>query len=108
MTNAIADKDESITRMLDELRLELGDGVFDVVDHWDDSFATGIARPDNHGVLVYVSTHDCRKNKYWVSLELPPTAGDAAAYVPAGDLRAHGIQELASIVRSHFDIAAER
>lgn len=89
-------------RMLDELRVELGEGAFDVVDHWEDSFAIGIARPDNHGVLVYVSTHDRRKNKYWVSLELPPPAGDEAAYVPAGEHQAQGIQELASIVRAHF------
>lgn len=100
--NANAAKDPSITRVLDELRAELGEGAFDVVDHWEDSFATGIARPDNHGVLVYVSTHDHRKNKYWVSLELPPRAGDDALYVPAGEHLAHGIPELASIVRTHF------
>lgn len=106
--NANADKDESITRMIDELRAELGDGAFDVVDHWDDSFATGIARPDNHAVLAYVSTHDRRKNKYWVSLELPPQAGDDAVYAPAGEHQAHGIQELASIVRTHFGDPGER
>lgn len=102
LMNANAAKDESITRMIDELRAELGAGSFDVVDHWEDSFATGIARPDNHGVLVYVSTHDRRKNKFWVSLELPPQAGDDAVYVAAGEHQAHGIQELASIVRAHF------
>ena len=95
-------KDESITRMLAELRAELGDGTFDVVDHWDDIFATGVARPDNHGVLVYVSTHDNRKNKYWVSLELPALPGDESPFVTAGERQAHGIQELASIVRAHF------
>ena len=100
-------KDESITRMLTQLRAELGDGAFDVVDHWDDIFATGVARPDNHGVLVYVSTHDDRKNKYWVSLELPPPPGDEAPYVTAGERQAHGIQELASIVRAHFDVGEE-
>jgi hypothetical protein len=106
--SANAAKDESITQMLGELRAELGDGAFDVVDHWDgDSFATGVARPDNHGVLVYVSTHDRRKNKYWVSLELPPQAGDDVVYVPAGERLAHGIVELASIVRSHFGARAE-
>lgn len=105
--NATVSKDESITRMLDELRAELGDGAFDVVDHWDtDSFATGIARPDNHRVLVYVSTHHLRNNKYWISLELPPAAGDDDAYVSAGERRAQGIQELASIVRAHFGTQA--
>lgn len=107
--NANVYKDESITRMLDELRAELGDGAFDIVDHWDtDSFATGIARPDNHRVLVYVSTHHLRNNKYWVSLELPPEAGDDAPYATAGERRAQGIQELASIVRAHFGTQPER
>jgi hypothetical protein len=109
MMNANVYKDESITRMLDELRAELGDGAFDIVDHWDtDSFATGIARPDNHRVLVYVSTHHLRNNKYWVSLELPPEAGDDAPYATAGERRAQGIQELASIVRAHFGTQTER
>ena len=97
-------KDESIRRMLSELQAELGDGAFDVVDHWDDIFATGVARPDNHGVLVYVSTHDNRKNKYWVSLELPAPPGEEAPFVTAGERQAHGIQELASIVRAHFEV----
>ena len=68
-------KDESITRMLTELRAELGDGAFDVVDHWDDIFATGVAHPDNYAVLVYVSTHDNRKNKYWVAWSCLPHPG---------------------------------
>jgi hypothetical protein len=107
LTNVNAAKHESIARMLDELRAELGDDAFDVVDHWDsDTFATGIARPDDHGVLVYVSTHDGRKNKYWVSLELPPKPGDAGPFVPAGEGLANGIQELASIVRAHFGTPA--
>ena len=107
--SANVDKDESITQMLTELRVELGDGAFDVVDHWDtDSFATGVARPDNHGVLVYVSTLALRKNKYWVSLELPPKPGDDHPYEPAGEREATGIQELASIVRAHFVAGAER
>ena len=105
--NPTANKDESITRMLTELRTELGSEAFDVVDHWDDIFATGVARPDNHGVLVYVSTHDNRKNKYWVSLELPPPPGDDAPFVTAGERQAHGIQELASIVRAHFGVGEE-
>lgn len=107
--SANVNKDESITRMLTELRAQLGEGAFDVVDHWDtDSFATGIARPDDHGVLVYVSTLALRKGKYWVSLELPPKPGDDQPYVLAGEAEAQGIQELASIVRAHFGTHVER
>ena len=101
--SANADKDESITRMLIELRAELGDKAFDVVDHWEsDRCAIGIARPDDHGVLVYVSAQEDRKNEYWVSLELPPRVGDDFPYVPVGEREVHGIQELASVVRTHF------
>lgn len=97
------DKDKSITCMLSELQAQLGEDAFDVVDHWEgDSRAIGIARPDDHGVLVYISTHEGGKNKYWVSLELPPRTPDEFPYVPAGDRQVHGIQELASVVRTHF------
>ena len=100
---AEVNKDGSITRMLNELRAELGATVFDVVDHWEsDECAIGIAKPDDHGVLVYVSTHVGSRNVYWVSLELPPKSGDDFPYVPAGEREIRGIQELASVVRTHF------
>lgn len=99
-----ADKHETITRMLDELQAELGGDAFDVVDHWEgDSRAIGIARPDDHGVLAYISTHDGGKNRFWVSLELPPRTPDEFPYVSAGDRQVHGIQELAAVVRTHFE-----
>jgi hypothetical protein len=98
-----ADKHETITRMLDELQAELGGAAFDVVDHWDDSRAIGVARPDDHGVLAYISTHDSGKNKFWVSLELPPRTPEEFPYLPAGDRQVNGIQELAAVVRTHFE-----
>lgn len=96
-------KDESIARMLNELRAELGADAFDVVDHWEsDTSAIGIARRDDHGVLVYVSTYGRNSNQYWVSLEFPPRTDDSSPYVPAGERVVHGVQELVSVVRSHF------
>lgn len=68
-----ADKDESITWMLNELQTALEDIAFDVVDHWEsDKCAIGIARPDYH------------------------------PYVSVGERTAEAIQELASVVRTHF------
>jgi hypothetical protein len=96
-------KHASIIQMVDGLRTELGDGAFDVVDHWDDTHAIGIARPDDHGVLAYISTHGPRKDVYWVSLELPAKAGNDHPYEPAGEADVHGIQELATVVRTHFE-----
>lgn len=97
-------KDESVVRMLAALRSELGSGAFDVVDHWEsDRCAIGIARPDDHGVVVYISTYERPEDRYWVSLELPPREGDDGPYTPAGEREVRGIRELAAVVRSHFD-----
>jgi hypothetical protein len=96
-------KVESITRMLRELQAELGENAFVVEDHWDsDRCAIGIARPDDHGVLVYVSTYKCNSNEYRVSLELPPDNGNEVLYVPAGEQEVYGIQELAAVLRGRF------
>lgn len=101
--SARADKDESINRMLSALQRELGDGAFDIVDHWEgDRRAIGVSRPDDHGVLIYVLAQEDRVDEYWVSLELPSKIGDDFPYVDAGTREVHGIQELVSVVRSHF------
>jgi hypothetical protein len=57
VVKAVPKKDESITRLLEQLRRRLGVDAFDVVDHWKcDLRAIGVARPDNHSVLVCIST----------------------------------------------------
>lgn len=95
-------KDPEILKMLSKLRTELGEGAFDVVDHWEaDLCAIGIVRPDNHSVLVYVSTYERGEGRYWVSLELPPIA-EGVPYASAGEREVRGIRELASVVRRHF------
>jgi hypothetical protein len=66
-------KHKSITELLDRLRTRLGTAAFDVIDHWEgDLCAVGVARPDEHGILVYVSTFGEPEGSYFVSLELPP------------------------------------
>ena len=97
-------KDQSVIRLLDGLRARLGTRAFDVVDHWEADFcAIGIARPDNHGVLIYISTTAEEGDRCSVSLELPPQPGSDIPYTAAGDHEAASIDELVEIVRRHFD-----
>lgn len=100
-------KDESVSELLGRLRRQLGANAFDIVDHWDaDLCAVGIARPDNHGVLVYISTFGNQKDSYFVSLELPPKPDDEHwanhPYTPAGEQRVQGFDALVQIIQEHF------
>ena len=72
----LEDKDEEIQQVITNLQNEFGLGAFDIVDHWEaDSLAIGIARPDNHGILVYIATYES-DDPYFVSLETPPVNED--------------------------------
>jgi hypothetical protein len=100
-------KDESIIRLLDRLESHLGKGAFVIMDHWEgDLCAVGIARPDNHCVLVYICTAYEPADTYFVSLELPPKAGEDQwanhPYTPAGEQRVHGFDALLHLVKRHF------
>jgi hypothetical protein len=102
--NTQLQKDQSIIRLLDGLRARLGPRAFDVVDHWEgDLCAIGIARPDDHGVLVYISTSGEAGERCSVSLELPPQSGSDIPYTAAGDHEAASLDELVEIVRRHFE-----
>jgi len=99
-------KDRTILRLLNKLTKRLGSQAFDVVDHWDaDLCAIGIARPDDHRVLVYVCTFGQQAGAYFVSLELPPTAGSDLPYSSAGEQEAKSFDELVEIIQRHFSYA---
>ncbi len=101
--DANASKDPSIIRLLDALKASLGPHAFDIVDHWkSDLFAVGIACPNNHGVLAYMSTYGQPDGRYSVSLELPPQPGDDAPYTDAGKYEVQGIEALSEVIRRHF------
>ena len=96
-------KDETILQLLHRLTERLGARAFDVVDHWDaDLCAIGIARPDDHRVLVYVCTFGQQAGTYAVSLELPPTADSDLPYSSAGEQEARSFNELVEIIQKHF------
>lgn len=89
--------------MIDGLRVRLGPDAFDVVDHWEsDAFAIGIACPDNHAVLAYISTIEGGNKGCSVSLELPPRPGSDMPYSTAGDYNVASLDELVEIIRRHF------
>lgn len=97
------DKHKSIIQLIGRLKMRMGEEAFDVVDHWDgDLMAIGIARPDNHDVLVYVCTFRKPPDEYFVSLELPPDPNDDYPYTPAGDYEVKSFDELVELIRRHF------
>jgi hypothetical protein len=75
-----------------------------VVDYWDaDLCAVGVARPDNHGVLVYVNTFRKPPDHFFVGLELPPpTAKVDYPYNPAGHFEVKSFNELVELIQHHF------
>jgi hypothetical protein len=99
-------KDKTILRLLDRLAKRLGTRAFDVVDHWEaDLCAIGIARPDDHRVLVYVCTYEQQDGTYFVSLELPPAAGSDLPFSSAGEQEAKSFDELVEIIQRHLSYA---
>ncbi len=98
-------KDPSILDLLARLRTDLGDDAFDIVDHWTDDFvAIGLACPNDHRVLAYVSTNNHPSASYSYELEIPPTDGDELYSVAA---RSDGCtyQELLDVLCSHWSVA---
>jgi hypothetical protein len=51
----LAGKDPAVGELVDRLASDLGADSFDLVDHWEDLMAIGLARPSDHDVLVYVA-----------------------------------------------------
>jgi hypothetical protein len=99
------DKDPTLLQMLAQLRAELGEGAFDIVDHWESDWcAVGIVSPRHHGVLVYISTFNCESGFYDAELELPPAREDAI-YSVAGMHRNIGFEDVVRIVREHLSRA---
>ena len=95
----LENKDEDIRQVVRKLQDELSTGAFDIVDHWDaDPCAIGIARPDNHGVLVYIAVCE---NFYFVSLELPPVKEDLP-YLQTDEFNNIDFKMLVSIVKQHL------
>lgn len=103
--NELKAKDITIQEVITKLQNELGFNCFDIVDHWEvDPCSIGIARPDNHAVLVYVSTCTMPEGGYHASLELPPVSEDFP-YLPAGGFDGLDFESLVSITKRHLEVS---
>ena len=52
---SLARKDPAVGELVDRLASDLGTTSFDLADHWEDLMAIGLARPNDHGVLIYIA-----------------------------------------------------
>ncbi len=98
-------KDESIIRLIGKLKSVMGDNAFNVVDHWEaDLFTVGIAKPDNHDVLVYVCTYGQPVGRYVVSLEFSPGPRSMLPHDLEKDFVVQGLDKLVQVIERHFSV----
>ena len=98
------DKDQSIVMVLFKLYKRMGLNAFVIYDHWGhDKKAIGITSPQNHGVLVYISTFGAAENDYNVRLELPQKQDTDFPYTEAGKYNGLGFEELVDVIRKHLE-----
>lgn len=97
-------KVSALKRSIERLQKKFGIQAFDIVDHWDgDMCAVGIARPDNHGALVYISTYNQADDRFFVSLESPSLNAEKP-YKSVGDFDKVDFKTLENIVRRHLSL----
>jgi hypothetical protein len=109
-TAPLARKDPAVGELVHRLAGDLGAGSFDVVDHWEDLMAIGLARPGDHDVLVYVAVliDDegevlASEDRYYYESETPSDAEEFGYYVSAsGDHVRY--DEVAKAVAHHLRI----
>jgi hypothetical protein len=97
------DKDRSILMVLQKLYKRIGLNAFVIYDHWGhDKNAIGITSPQNHGVLVYISTFGTEENHYNVRLELPQKQDTDFPYTEAGKYDGLDFEKLVTIIHKHL------
>lgn len=95
-------KDQSLRDVLARLVSDLGEGVFEVVDHWDgDLCAIGLARPADQRYLVYVCTFPPETELFAYECERPPTDPDFP-YDSDGMVEEASYDQLLDAVRQHL------
>ena len=102
---ARSNKDPSISKVLLKLYERMGLNAFVIYDYWgNDKNAIGITSPQNHGILVYISTFRTPQDYYNVRLELPPTQNSDFPYTDAGKLDGLNFEELVNVICKHLGI----
>jgi hypothetical protein len=96
-------KDHTIIKALAQLKKELGEGAFRVVDDREASaYAVGVASPKRKGLLAYISTFDKPEGYYFLSLESPPPPGSERSYAPAGEFEHVNLGRLVRLIKQHL------
>ena len=96
-------KDHTIMRALAQLKKELGEGAFRVVDDREASaYAVGVASPKRKGLLAYISTFDKPEGYYFLSLEFPPPPGSERSYAPGGEFEHVNLGRLVRLIKQHL------
>jgi hypothetical protein len=86
-----------------KLRDRWGDRAFDIVDHWEaDAEGVGIARVEDHSVLVYICSFLDAKDTYYIELENPPSPGSDLPYESAGIYPRVTFDELETLAGRHL------
>lgn len=96
-------KDHTIIKALTQLKKELGEGAFRVVEDREASaYAVGIVSPKQKGRLAYISTFDKPEGYYFLRLELPPSPGSERSYAPAGEFEHVNLGRLVRLIKRHL------
>ena len=103
MIDSQSGKDHTIIKALAQLKKELGEGAFRVVEDREASaYAVGVASPKQKGRLAYISAFDKPEGYYFLSLESPPPPGSERSYAPAGEFEHVNLGRLVRLVRQHL------
>ena len=64
-------KDPELKKVIHNLRRDLNDIVFEIVDYWDgDNCATGIVKKGDRTKLVYISTYNMNPDYFYCEFEV--------------------------------------
>jgi len=96
-------KTQQIKKLISYLIKKYGSANIIVTDYWDaDNTAIGIADKTKE-YTVYISDNGRTENRFYVSLENPPTTNNFP-YTPAGDFDNLSGEEVEKIVIEHLKI----
>jgi hypothetical protein len=96
-------KDHTIIKALAQLKKELGESAFRVVDDREASaYAVGVASPKHEGLLANISAFDKPEGYYFLSLEFPPPPGSERSYAPAGEFEHVNLGRLVRLIKQHL------
>lgn len=100
-------KDASIWSFLARLAAA-GDPVqWQVIDHWDDLMAIGIARAGAEQPLVYVSTYNQPAGHYAYVCEMAAPPGSDLPYLSTRECERADFSQVLWVLREHLGIAVD-